>query len=50
MEETIKCPYTQDGALSHAFHHEFQIKNGYIIHYCGKCKKCDIHRDTIKHG
>jgi hypothetical protein len=38
MAETIKCPYTQDGALSHAFHHEFQVKNGYIIHYCGKCK------------
>jgi hypothetical protein len=38
MAETIRYPHTQDGASPHAFHHEFQVKNRYIIHYCGKCK------------
>jgi hypothetical protein len=38
MAETIKCPYTQDGASPHNFKHEVQIKDGYTIHYCGKCK------------
>jgi hypothetical protein len=38
MDETIRCPYTQEGASPHNFRHEVQIKNGYIVHYCGKCK------------
>jgi hypothetical protein len=38
MAETIKCPYTQDGASSHNFQHEIQFKDGYAIQYCGKCK------------
>jgi hypothetical protein len=38
MAETIRCPYTQDGASPHSFRHEVQIKNGCVIRYCGKCK------------
>jgi hypothetical protein len=38
MSETIKCPYTQDGASAHNFDHKIQVKDGYVIHYCGRCK------------
>jgi hypothetical protein len=38
MAETIQCPYTQDGTSPHSFRHGVQIKNGYVIHYCGRCK------------
>jgi hypothetical protein len=38
MAETIMCPYTKEGASSHSFKHKIQIKEGFIIHYCGGCK------------
>jgi hypothetical protein len=39
MADTIKCPYLMPSALSaHEFDPKTKIENGYIIHYCGKCK------------